>query len=422
MLYLNACVIAKYTWDTNKTPRTLFCTRGDAVTELRDPGYSRVWPELSVSCRDELDALRQLWTPARNRGPQRPPTQACAIRTPELLRPPRKIRDSGYSESQSRGRNRSSTSQSRIEIKSRPQRSACPTRIQSESRKLWADFSKQRKQNKSGTFKRCDASRNGLLPPSNQLAQLGPLPNPSRHEAEIQVPISTVEPGSARLRGTEAAKRNRARRLGAGTLFQLHWGSERIPPRGVTRPAPWGRLRLKTKTRGLLSSGGCGWAGRTRRCGAVVAPRWGAGCDRGCEAGRRPGRSDADPGAPLKRLVPDLGDGSGRPRRAGSRRRGRHGEWASRAGLNLVVTDRDRGSGVPESFRVPLRGLQLQLRDWQGLRGCFEGWVATRGLTAPGLRTVAERRYCVHCSAQADWTPVRHHSKAGRRVFNGGLV
>lgn len=103
MLYLNACVIAKYTWDTNKTPRTLFCTRGDAVTELRDPGYSRVWPELSVSCLDELDALRQLWTPARNRGPQRAPTQACAIRTPELLRPPRKIRDSGYSESQSEG-------------------------------------------------------------------------------------------------------------------------------------------------------------------------------------------------------------------------------------------------------------------------------------------------------------------------------
>lgn len=121
-----------------------------------------------------------------------------------------------------RGRDRSSTSQSRIEIKSRPQRPACPTRIQSESRQLWADFSKQRKQNKSGTFKRCDASRNGLLPPSNRLSHLGPLPNPSRREAEIQVPLSTAEPGSARLRGTEAAKRGRERRLGAGTLFQLH--------------------------------------------------------------------------------------------------------------------------------------------------------------------------------------------------------
>lgn len=30
-----------------------------------------------------------------------PPTQACAIQTPELLRPPKKIRDSGYNESQS---------------------------------------------------------------------------------------------------------------------------------------------------------------------------------------------------------------------------------------------------------------------------------------------------------------------------------
>lgn len=28
-------------------------------------------------------------------------------------------------------------------------------------------------------------------------------------------------------------------------------------------------------------------------------------------------------------------------------------------------------------------------------RGCFEGWVATPGLTARGLRTVAEPRYCV---------------------------
>lgn len=151
-----------------------------------------------------------------------PPTQACAIRTPELLRPPEEDKRIRIWREPIRGHDRSSDSQSRIEIKSRPQRPACPTRIQSESRQLWADFSKQRKQNKSGTFKRCDASRNGLLPPSNRLAHLGLLTNPSRREAEIQVPLSTAESGSAKLRGTEAAKRNRARRLGSGTLFQFH--------------------------------------------------------------------------------------------------------------------------------------------------------------------------------------------------------
>lgn len=190
-----------------------------------------------------------------------PPTQACAIQTPELLRPPRKIRDSGYGESQSED----AIVQQPANPGSRLNQGPSVRRAPPVSNQRAGNFGRtfQNSENKTnrrggGTFKRCDASRNGLLPPSNRLSHLGPLPNPSRREAEIQVPLSTAEPGSARLRGTEAAKRGRARRLGAGTLFRLHGGSERIPPRGVTRPAPWGRLRLKTKTRGLLSSGGCG--------------------------------------------------------------------------------------------------------------------------------------------------------------------
>lgn len=141
-----------------------------------------------------------------------PPTQACAIQTPELLRPRRKIRDSGYGESQSEDAtaNQPANPEPRLNQGLRV-RQAPPV---SNQRAGYFGRTFQNSENKTnrGTFKRCDASRNGLLPPSNRLAHLCPLPSPSWNEAETQIPLSTAEPGSPRLR----RNRGSSNRLGPG--------------------------------------------------------------------------------------------------------------------------------------------------------------------------------------------------------------
>lgn len=92
-----------------------------------------------------------------------------------VAKAPRKIEAQDMAKTNQRAQRLISVSQSRFESEAGPRLSARPTSIQSESRLLWADFSKQRKQNKSGTFNRCKAARNHLLP---LLAPVTPFPFP----------------------------------------------------------------------------------------------------------------------------------------------------------------------------------------------------------------------------------------------------
>lgn len=151
-----------------------------------------------------------------------------------------------------------SVSQSRFESEAGPQLSARPTSIQSESRLLWADFSKQRKQNKSGIFKRCKAARNHLLPLLTPVTPFPFPPDQSQNKADLRFhpPPWNRERGVAQQSNSQP--RRLENRLGTlmrcGTLFRSLSRQWRIPPQGVTCPAPWGGRKLKTKTRGLVGS------------------------------------------------------------------------------------------------------------------------------------------------------------------------
>lgn len=105
----------------------------------------------------------------RQRGPNRrplispPPSPSTRNADPSVAKA--RGRWSGPRREPIRGLRCAPASQSKFSDDSGPPSSARPTHIQSESRLLWADFSKQRKENKSGTFKRCNATYHRVLPP-----------------------------------------------------------------------------------------------------------------------------------------------------------------------------------------------------------------------------------------------------------------
>jgi hypothetical protein len=339
---------------------------------------------------------RQLWTPARNRAPQMPPTQACAIQTPELLRPRKKIRESGYIESQSEDATASRPANPDSRLNQVLSSRLAPPLSNQGARYFGRTFQNSENKTNRGTFKRCEASRNCLLPLSDRLAHLCSLPVPFWNEAGIQIPLPTIDPGSARPRGTEGAKRGWELRLGAGTLFLRSTGRASEDPSARSHaPRPLGASQTQNKNKGFAQ---LRRLRRSREEVAVQGGRWAplrSKMQPGLWGRAAAGRSDAGLGVPLRRLVPELGDGSGRPRRAGPWRRGRHGEWASRVALGLVAPGLDRGLLWWWSPPAAAEGLT-------GAPGCSE---AIRWVDSPG----ASHRYWAqvlgYCSLRAYWTP-----------------
>lgn len=230
---------------------------------------------------------------------------------------------------------------------------------------------KTAKTKQMGTFKRCNATRNYLLPPLKPITPFPSLLRISRRKPTPRVhpPPWDQEGGSTKQRrGEEGTNPAGDSSIEAGLFFKVFCGSLGSL-RGESRaPPPWGRRKLKTKTRGLLQPRL--WRQRCPQRGRA----WGAGAAPQLEGGRtasgmklglwgRGGRrwqggegSDAGPGAPLRRRVPDLWRQVRRPPPrpvlTGPWRRGlveahlRHGEWACRGSRGFFVRGWDLAGGV----------------------------------------------------------------------------
>lgn len=163
------------------------------------------------------------------------------------------MRDSGYSESQSEDAtaNQPANPEPRLNQVLRV-RHAPPV---SNQRAGYFGRTFQNSENKTnrGTFKGRDASRSAVsFRPRNGSLIFARLPSPPWKEAEIQIPLPTPEPGSARRRGTEAASRGWARRLGAGTLLPAPLRSAREDPSARSHaPRPLGASPTENKNKGF---------------------------------------------------------------------------------------------------------------------------------------------------------------------------
>lgn len=342
---------------------------------------------------------------------------------------------------------------------------------------------KTAKTKQMGTFKRCNATRNYLLPPLKPITPFPSLLRISRRKPTPRVhpPPWDQEGGSTKQRrGEEGTNPAGDSSIEAGLFFKVFCGSLGSL-RGESRaPPPWGRRKLKTKTRGLLQPRL--WRQRCPQRGRA----WGAGAAPQLEGGRtasgmklglwgRGGRrwqggegSDAGPGAPLRRRVPDLWRQVRRPPPrpvlTGPWRRGlveahlRHGEWACRGSRGFFVRGWDLAGGVGVPTPQPRERLRScpQPGDghWRrknvGERSRESGrlktilWLHTPppilsrglagvvlpGLTAPGLSTVEEagHQWMEGCcpgtgwagTLSPDWRATPRYCSLGSRSCHSG--
>ncbi|MEJ1274785.1 hypothetical protein NN561_005674 [Cricetulus griseus] len=162
-----------------------------------------------------------------------PPTQACAIQTPELLRPRRKIRDSGYGESQSEDAtaNQPANPEPRLNQGLRV-RQAPPV---SNQRAGYFGRTFQNSENKTnrGTFKRTWLAK--AKEEQRQLEQAGPW----------RLGAGTLFPDSLRRREDPSARSHAPRPLGASQTENKNKGFARL-----------GRLR-RSREDAAVSGGLC---------------------------------------------------------------------------------------------------------------------------------------------------------------------
>lgn len=243
---------------------------------------------------------------------------------------------------------------------------------------------KTAKTKQMGTFKRCNATRNYLLPPLKPITPFPSLLRISRRKPTPRVhpPPWDQEGGSTKQRrGEEGTNPAGDSSIEAGLFFKVFCGSLGSL-RGESRaPPPWGRRKLKTKTRGLLQPRL--WRQRCPQRGRA----WGAGAAPQLEGGRT-----------ASGMKLGLWGRGGRRWQGGGRVRCRSGSTAEAAGPrpletgseapaapspHRTVTPRAGGGASPARW-VGLPGIAGFLCSWLGLGG---GCRSTHS-SAPGATPV----------------------------------